>query len=99
MEKTKQLSKQNHNNTFNIFRIHITLYQNYILLYCKRHIYITSNNNNINVQTKTNTLNKIITTHSVCSKFIQGYTYKIFKIYLKRKPTKKIQVLLLIDKL
>ena len=85
MEKTKHLSRQNHNNTFNIFRIHITLYQNYILLYCKGHIYMTTNSSNINVQTKTNTLNKIITTHSVCSKFIQGYSYKIFKIYLKRK--------------
>ena len=34
---------------------------------------------------KTNTVNRITTTHSVCSKFILGYSYKMFKIYLKRK--------------
>ena len=43
-----------------------------------------SNNSNINVQTKTNTINKI-TTRSVCSNLILGYSYKIYKIYLIRK--------------
>ena len=37
------------------------------------------------MQTKTNTVNKITTTHSVCSKFILGNSYKMFKIDLKRK--------------
>ena len=95
MEKTKQLSKQNHKNTFNIFRIHITLYKKYILLYFKEHIHMTGNTSNINVQTKTNTLNKIITTHSVCSKFIQGYSYKMFKIYLKRKTYQEASSLII----
>ena len=95
MEKTKQLSKQNHNNTLNILRIHTTLYQNYILLYCKGHILMISNKSNINVQTKSNTVNKITTTHLICSKFIIGYDYKMLKIYLKN--CKKLQVLLLID--
>ena len=52
---------------------------------------MTSNNSNINVETKTNTLNKITTTHSICSEFILGYSYKMLKIYLKNKPGKKIQ--------
>ena len=90
-KKTKQQSKQNSNNTFNISRIHITLYKNYILLYCKGHIQMTSNNSNINVEIKTNTLNKITTTHSICSEFILGYTYKMLKIYLKIKHGKNIQ--------
>ena len=46
---------------------------------------MTSNNSNINAQTKSNTVNKLIRTHSVCSKFILGYSYKMFKIKLKRK--------------
>ena len=46
---------------------------------------MTSNHSNINAQTKSNTVNKLIRTHSVCSKFIQGYSYKMFKINLKRK--------------
>ena len=54
---------------------------------------MTSNNSNINVETKTNTLYKITTTHSICSKFILGYSYKMLKIYLKNKPANKIQVL------
>ena len=40
---------------------------------------------------KTNTLNKITTTHSICSKLILGYSYEMLKIYLKMKPGKKIQ--------
>ena len=44
-----------------------------------------TNNSNLNVQTKTNTVNKLIRTHSVCSKFILGYSYKMLKINLKRK--------------
>ena len=75
MRKTKK-SKQNHNNTFNILRIHATLYQNYTLLYCKGHIYITSNNRNINVQTKTNIVNKITTTDSVCPKSYKAIAIK-----------------------
>ena len=51
---------------------------------------MTSNNSNVNVKTKTNTLNKITTTHSICSEFILGYSYKMLKIYLKNKPAKKI---------
>ena len=53
---------------------------------------MTSNNSNINVETKTNTLYKITTTHSICSKFILGYSYKMLKIYLKNKPGKNIQL-------
>ena len=52
---------------------------------------MTSNNSNINVETKTNTLNKITTKRSICSEFILGYNYKMLKIYLKIKPGKKIQ--------
>ena len=44
---------------------------------------MTSNNSNINIETKSNTMYKITTTHSVCSKFILGYSYKMLKIYLK----------------
>ena len=47
---------------------------------------MTSNNSNINVETKTNTLNKITTKHSICSEFIIGYSYKMLKIYLNNKP-------------
>ena len=36
---------------------------------------MTSNHTNINVQTKSNTVNKITTTHSVCAKFILGYSF------------------------
>ena len=57
---------------------------------------MTSNISKINVETKTNTLNKITTTHSISSKFILGYRYKMLKIYLKNKPGKKIQRLLVI---
>ena len=52
---------------------------------------MTSKNSNINVATKTNTLNKITTKHSICSVFILGYNYKMLKIYPKNKPGKKIQ--------
>ena len=52
---------------------------------------MTSNNSNINVETKTNTLNKITTKHSICSEFILGYNYEMLKIYLNNKPGKKIQ--------
>ena len=52
---------------------------------------MTSNNSNINVETKTNTLNKITTKHSICSEFILGYSYEMLKIYLNNKPSKKIQ--------
>ena len=52
---------------------------------------MTSNNSNINVETKTNTLYKITTTQSICSEFILGYSYKMLKIYLKNKSSKKIQ--------
>ena len=83
MEKQNNRVNKNHNNTFNILGIHTTLYQNYILLYCKGHIQMTSNNSNINVETKTNTLNKITIKHSICSEFILGYSYEMLKIYLK----------------
>ena len=46
-------------------------------LYCEGHIQMTINNSNINVETETNTLNKITTTHSICSEFILGYSYKM----------------------
>ena len=46
---------------------------------------MTSNHTNINVQIKSNTVNKTTTTHSVCSKFILDYCYNMLKIYLQRK--------------
>ena len=52
---------------------------------------MSSKNSNINLETKTNTLNKITTTHSICSEFILGYNYKMLQIYLNNKPGKKIQ--------
>ena len=52
---------------------------------------MTSNSTNINVETKTNTLNKITTKYSICSEFILGYSYEMLKIYLNNKPGKKIQ--------
>ena len=52
---------------------------------------MTSNNTNINVKTKTNTLKKITTKYSICSEFILGYSYEMLKIYLNNKPGKKIQ--------
>ena len=56
---------------------------------------MTSNNSNINVETKTNTLNKITTTHSIAkNSYIPGYSYKMLQIYLNIKPSKKIQTLL-----
>ena len=55
---------------------------------------MTSNNSNINVETKTNKLNKVTTTHSICTEIILGYRYKMFKIYLKLKHSKKIRALL-----
>ena len=53
---------------------------------------MTSNNTNINVETKTNTLNKITTKYSICSEFILAYSYEMLKIYLNNKPGKKIQL-------
>ena len=58
---------------------------------------MTSNNSNINVETESNSVNKIIITNSIRSEFIFGYSYKRLKIYFKKKTSKKFQVLLLID--
>ena len=46
---------------------------------------------NSNVITKSNTVNKI---HLICSKLILGYSYKMLKIYLKRKTYQCITRLL-----
>ena len=53
----------------------IVSYQNYILLYCKGRFQVTSNNTNINVDMKRIMVNKIKTTHSICSQFILDYRY------------------------
>ena len=58
---------------------------------------MTSNNSNINVETKNNTVNEMKKKHSVSSEFIIDYTYKMLKIYLKNKPSKKLKPLLVID--
>ena len=60
MWKKNQYSKQNHNNTFNT--LENTLYQNYILLYCKRHKQMISNHSNINAETESNTIKQRTTT-------------------------------------
>ena len=57
---------------------------------------MTSNYSNINDETKDNIINKMTTTHSICSKFVLDYTCKMLKIYLKNKSSKKLQALLVI---
>ena len=57
--------KKNDNIEFNTFKNYTTLYHTYQLLYCKRHIQITSNHSNVNVETeKNNRVNKMITLNS-----------------------------------
>ena len=46
------MSKQNDNIKFNTLRKYTTLYHSYLLLYCKGHIQITNNHNNVNVKTE-----------------------------------------------
>ena len=48
-------------STFNTLRTYITIYHTYWLLYCKRHIQMTSNENTINVGTKESEQNEKIT--------------------------------------
>ena len=50
--ETKKHSKQNDNIQFNTLRNYTTLYHTYKLLYCKGHIQMTSNNSNVNVETR-----------------------------------------------
>ena len=54
-KQKKQQSKQNDNIEFDTLRNYTTLYYTYQLLYCKRHIQITSNHSNVNVETEKTT--------------------------------------------
>ena len=58
---TNVLTKNSRVNkiAYNTLRIYITIYHTYILLYCKEHIQITSNDSIINVLTKNSRVNKI----------------------------------------
>ena len=57
-KQKKQQSKQNDKIPFNTFRIYITVYDTYPLLYFKGHIHMMSNDSPINMETKNNTVNK-----------------------------------------
>ena len=46
---------------------------------------MTSNHSNINAQTKSNTVNKLKEHIQYAQNFILDYSYKMFKINLKRK--------------
>ena len=48
--KQKQYSEQNDKIAFDTHRIYITIYHNYWLLYCKKHIKMASNDNTIKVE-------------------------------------------------
>ena len=52
--------------TLNTIHVYYTaLYHTYQLLYCKGHIQITSNHSNVNVETKNNRVNKMITLNTI----------------------------------
>ena len=51
--------------TFNTLRIDITIYHTYMLLNCKGHIQMMSNDSTINMKTKNNRINKIIKLHLI----------------------------------
>ena len=58
---------------------------------------MTSHNSNINMETKTNTVNEMTTTYSKSYEFILGLSYKILNIYIKKKHRKNLQLLLVIN--
>ena len=67
------MCKENDKIAFNTIRICITIYNTYILLYCKRHIQMRSNDSIINVETKHNTVNKMTKLHSIHLEFTLQY--------------------------
>ena len=62
--------KINDKIAFNTLRIYITIYDTYLLLYCKWHIQIRINNSIINVETKT------------IDEQIDKIAFNIFRIYI-----------------
>ena len=53
MWKQKQQNEQNDKIAFDTYRINIKIYQTYPLLFCKGQIKRISNDNSINIETKT----------------------------------------------
>ena len=65
----KKYSEQNDEIVFSIFRIYNTIYHTYLLLYCKGHIQMTCNDSTINVETKSDRVNKITKLHLIHLEF------------------------------
>ena len=60
--------------TLNSIQVYITLYHTYKLLHCKRHIELTSNHRNINVEiNKNNRVNKMTTLNLIHLHIILHY--------------------------
>ena len=68
------MSKQNDNIKFNTLTNYTTLYHTYRLLHCKRHIQLTSNHSNINVEiNKNHKVNKMTTLSLIHLQIILHY--------------------------
>ena len=68
--KTKTIEWTNDKIAFNTYRLNIKIDQTYPLLYCRGCIKITNNDGTINVETKTNRVNKMTKLHSIHIEFI-----------------------------
>ena len=76
----------------NTFINYTTLYHTYKLLHCERHIQITSNHNNVNVETnRKNKVNKMTTSNSINLQIILYYI--ILNDYYIVKDTFRLQVI------
>ena len=69
----KQQSEQSDKFPFNTIRIYITIYHTYLLIYCKRHIQMRSNDSIINVEIKNNRVSKVTSLHSIQLEFTLQY--------------------------
>ena len=70
--ETENIRVKNVNVTFNTVRIYTTLFDTYLLLYCKGHIQMTNNYSTINVETE-NSRVKNVNPHSIHLEFILHY--------------------------
>ena len=73
VDTNKICSKENDKIIFNTLRIYITICHTYLLLYCKGHIQMVSNDRTINVETKNNRVNKMAKLHLIHLEFTLQY--------------------------
>ena len=80
---------QNDKIAFNIHKMYFTINHRYLLLYCKGHIQMMSNDSNINVVIKNNRVNKMTKLHSKHLEFTLQYitltNYYIVKDIFRRR--------------